>query len=31
MKLYPGGRHEILNDSCRDEVIGDIRNFLDCQ
>ena len=25
MKLYPGGRHEILNDSCRDEVIGDMQ------
>lgn len=31
MKLYPGGRHEILNDSCRGEVIGDIRNFLDTE
>ncbi len=24
MKLYPGGRHEIHNDVCREEVMGDI-------
>lgn len=27
MKLYPDARHEILNDFCRDEVIGDILAF----
>ena len=27
VKLYPGCRHEILNDSCRDEVIADILRF----
>ena len=28
MKLYDNCRHEILNDSCREEVIADIRAFL---
>lgn len=28
MKLYPDCRHEILNDTCSDEVISDIKNFL---
>lgn len=28
MKLYPGARHEILNDTCREEVIEDILAFL---
>lgn len=26
-KLYPGGRHELLNDTCRDEVIQDLKTF----
>ena len=29
LKLYPGMRHEILNDSSRDEVIRDILEFCD--
>lgn len=28
IKLYPGYRHEILNDVCREEVIADIRTFV---
>ena len=28
MKLYPGVRHEILNDVSRDEVIADIKSFI---
>lgn len=28
LKLYEGGRHEILNDLCADEVISDITKFL---
>lgn len=28
MKLYEGCRHEILNDTCRDEVIADIKAFI---
>ena len=28
MKLYPGCRHEILNDVCRDMVIRDILRFI---
>ena len=28
-RLYEGYRHEILNDACYDEVVGDIRDFLD--
>ena len=28
MKLYPGVRHEILNDVSRDEVIADIKRFI---
>ena len=28
LKLYPGARHEILNDACRDEVIEDVLNFI---
>ena len=27
LKLYDGARHEILNDTCRDEVYADIRSF----
>ena len=27
MKLYPGCRHEILNETCRDEVIADLLAF----
>ena len=29
LKLYPDCRHEILNDSCEEEVIADILAFLD--
>ncbi len=29
LKLYPDCRHEILNDSCKEEVIEDILAFLD--
>lgn len=28
LKLYKGCRHEILNDSCKDEVIADIKAFV---
>lgn len=28
IKLYPKGRHEILNDLCADEVISDVKAFL---
>ena len=28
LKLYPDCRHEILNDTCKDEVMADILNFL---
>lgn len=28
MKLYEGYRHEILNDSCHDEVVADIKDFI---
>lgn len=28
LKLYPGARHEILNDFCKDQVTGDILDFL---
>ena len=29
MQLYPGGRHEMLNETSRDEVTADIIAFLD--
>ena len=29
IKLYENCRHEILNDTCRDEVIHDIENFIE--
>jgi alpha-beta hydrolase superfamily lysophospholipase len=29
VKLYPGARHEVLNETCRDEVTADIIAFLD--
>ena len=29
IKLYENCRHEILNDTCRDEVIADIERFCD--
>lgn len=29
IKLYENCRHEILNDTCRDEVIRDIENFIE--
>lgn len=28
LKLYPGLRHELVNEVCRDEIIGDIRDWL---
>ena len=28
MKLYPGARHEILNETCKEEVYEDILNFI---
>jgi alpha-beta hydrolase superfamily lysophospholipase len=28
VRIYPGGRHELLNDSCRDEVTADILDWL---
>jgi len=28
LKLYPGCRHEMLNEACKEEVFGDILNFL---
>jgi alpha-beta hydrolase superfamily lysophospholipase len=29
VRIYPGGRHELFNDTCRDEVIGDLAAWLD--
>jgi alpha-beta hydrolase superfamily lysophospholipase len=29
LKVYPGGRHEMLNESNRDEVVVDLRGWLD--
>ena len=29
LKVYPGGRHEMLNETNRDEVVGDLRAWLD--
>lgn len=29
LKLYDGYRHEILNDECRDEVVRDIKKFIE--
>ena len=29
VRLYPGGRHELLNETNRDEVTADIIAFLD--
>jgi alpha-beta hydrolase superfamily lysophospholipase len=29
LKVYPGGRHEMLNETHRDEVVGDLRAWLD--
>ncbi|MFP5307334.1 MAG: alpha/beta fold hydrolase [Gammaproteobacteria bacterium] len=31
LKLYTEGRHELLNDSCRDEVTRDLRAWLDAR
>ena len=28
-KIYPGARHEIFNETNRDEVLGDVVAFLD--
>ena len=30
MKLYPGFRHEILNEVNKNEVYNDISNWLNC-
>ncbi len=29
LKVYPGGRHEMLNETNRDEVVGDLLGWLD--
>ena len=29
LKLYPGGRHEILNELCRNEVYNDVLRWLE--
>jgi len=29
LKIYPGGRHEMLNETNRDEVVADLRAWLD--
>lgn len=29
LKVYPGARHELLNETCRDEVYGDICRWLE--
>jgi alpha-beta hydrolase superfamily lysophospholipase len=29
LKVYPGGRHEMLNETNRDEVVADLRGWLD--
>lgn len=29
IRLYPGCRHEIVNDSCRDQVLHDVLDFID--
>lgn len=29
MRLYPGGRHEMLNESCKDQVYKDILDWVD--
>ena len=29
LKLYPGARHELLNETNRDEVYGDIALFIE--
>ena len=29
LKVYPGGRHEMLNETNRDEVVADLRDWLD--
>lgn len=31
LKLYEGGRHELLNDTCREQVTGDILEWLDAR
>lgn len=31
IKLYPGARHEILNDNCRDEVMSDLLEWLNAR
>jgi alpha-beta hydrolase superfamily lysophospholipase len=30
-RLYPGARHEVLNETNRDEVMKDLRDWLDCR
>jgi alpha-beta hydrolase superfamily lysophospholipase len=29
LKVYPGGRHEMLNETNRAEVVADLRTWLD--
>jgi len=29
LKVYPGGRHEMLNETNRDEVVADLTAWLD--
>lgn len=29
LRIYPGARHELLNETCRDEVTGDLLNWLE--
>jgi len=29
LKVYPGGRHEMLNETNRDEVVADLKAWLD--
>lgn len=31
LKLYPDGRHEVLNDTCRDEAAADVLDWLDAR
>jgi len=31
VKLYPGGRHEMFNETNRDEVLADLAEWLDAR
>lgn len=31
MQLYPGGRHEILNEICREKVYSDVLDWINCK